>query len=154
QAHGRVYFRHARCFHRKEELLAEMVALCWKWFLRLVRRGKDALQFVGALVDYAARAVSSGRRVCGHEKAKDALSPVARRRGGFTGSRLSDSGTPHGSPLEEALRDNTASPVPEQVAFRIDFPAWHHGHADRDRRLIDRLMVGEGTLEVSRAFGL
>jgi hypothetical protein len=44
--HGRVYFRHVRCGHRREELLAEMIALCWQWFLRLVRRGKDVLSFV------------------------------------------------------------------------------------------------------------
>ena len=38
--------------------------------------------------------------------------------------------------------------------FKIDFPAWRRTHSDRDRRLIDRLMAGERTLEVGRAFGL
>src|SRR5262245_6363765 len=104
EAHGQVYFRHVRCSHQKEELLAEMAALCWKWFLRLVRRGKDALQFVSALASYAARAVGCGRRVCGHERAKDVLSPVARRRHSFAVTRLPDFSTLHGNPLEEALR--------------------------------------------------
>jgi hypothetical protein len=54
-------------------LLAKMAALCWKWFLRLVRRGKDVLQFISALVSFAARAAGSGRRVCSHEKASDVL---------------------------------------------------------------------------------
>jgi hypothetical protein len=70
EAHARVYFRHVRCLHQMEELLAEMTAMCWKWFLRLVRRGKDILQFVSALVTYAARAVGCGRRVYGHERSK------------------------------------------------------------------------------------
>ena len=90
EAHGRVYFRHVRCPHQREELLAEMVGLCWKWFLRLVRRGKDVLQFVSALASYAARAVRSGRRVCGRERRKEVLSPVAQRRHGFAVGRLPD----------------------------------------------------------------
>ncbi len=74
EAHGRVYFRHVRCYHRKKELLAEMAALSWRWYVRLVRRGKDALKFVSKLAVYAARAISSGRRVCGRERARDAMS--------------------------------------------------------------------------------
>jgi hypothetical protein len=64
ETHGRVYFRHVRCQHHKAEFLAEMAALSWRWFVRLVRRGKDVLKFVGSLAIYAARAISSGRRVC------------------------------------------------------------------------------------------
>src|SRR5262245_60092421 len=83
EAHGHVYFRHLKCSHRKEEALAEMRALAWKWFLRLLQRGKNPSEFVSALAVYAAKAVNSGRRVCGVEKAKDVLSPVAQRRHGF-----------------------------------------------------------------------
>jgi hypothetical protein len=154
EAHGRVYFRHVRCPDQKEELLAEMCGLAWKWYVRLVIRGKDVLQFVSALATYAARAVRSGRRLAGHERSKDVLSPVARRKHGFAVERLPDFSTLGGNALEEALHDNRASPVIDQVAFRIDFPAWRLTHADRDRRLIDHLMVGGRTLEVSRAFGL
>jgi hypothetical protein len=153
EAHGRVYFRHVRCPHRREELLAELSALCWQWFVRLARRGKDARQFVSALATYAARAVGSGRRLCGHERCREALSPVAQRRHGFAVGRLPEyAGS--GGPLEEALRDNRVSPVPEQVIFRLDFPAWRGTHGGRDRRLIDRLMLGERTRDASRAFGL
>jgi hypothetical protein len=154
EAHGRVYFRHVKCQHQKEELLAEMRGLVWKWFICLVRRGKNVLDFVSALANYAARAVNSGRRVCGHERKKDVLSPVAQRLHGFAVGKLPDFSTLDGSPLEEALFDNTVSPVPEQVAFRLDFPAWRLTHSERDRRLIDTLMLGGRTKEVSRLFGL
>jgi hypothetical protein len=154
EAHGHIYFRHVKCPHQKEELLAEMRGLVWMWFVTLVRRGKNVLDFASALATYAARAVHSGRRVCGHEKAKDVLSPVAQRRHGFAVGKLPDFSTLNGSPLEEALIDNTRSAVPEQVAFRIDFPAWRLTHGERDRRLIDTLMLGERTKEVSRLFGL
>src|ERR1700680_1074524 len=42
ELHGRISFRHVRCPIQREEVIAEMVALCWKWFLSLARRGKDA----------------------------------------------------------------------------------------------------------------
>jgi hypothetical protein len=114
EQHGRVYFRHVNP-HQKEELIAEMRGLAWKWYVGLVRRGKNVLDFVSALASYAARAVNSGRRVCGHERKKDVLSPVAQRLHGFVVGKLPDFSTLDGNPLEEALIDNTVSPVPEQV---------------------------------------
>lgn len=76
--HARCYFRHIRCRHKKADCISEVVALCWKWWLRLVQRGKDPTTLVSTLATFAARAVRSGRRVCGQERAKDALSPVAQ----------------------------------------------------------------------------
>jgi hypothetical protein len=165
--HGRVYFRHLKCSHAKEEALAEMRALAWLWFLRLAERGKDATRFVSALAMYAARAVQSGRRVCGHERKQEVLSPVARRLRGFAIEALPQAtstsherlyASPHGQErldaFEERLRDNTQTPPDEQAAFRIDFPAWRLTHSERDRRLIDALMLGGRTKEVSRLFGL
>src|SRR5688500_3242895 len=32
ERHGRVYFRHVRCASTKEECLAEMTALSWRWW--------------------------------------------------------------------------------------------------------------------------
>src|SRR5262249_4095765 len=120
--------------------LAELRGLAWMWYVRLVRRGKDVLQFVSALATYAARAVNSGRRVCGHERKKDVLSPVAQRLHDFAVTRLMDFSTLSGNALEEALQDNTVSPVPDQGAFRlagIIHPPVPHG-----RRLAwDRLCV-------------
>jgi len=56
--------------------------------------------------------------------------------------------------FEERLRDNTQTPVPDQVAFRIDFPLWRCTRCERDRRVIDELMAGGRTKDVSRKFGL
>jgi len=52
------------------------------------------------------------------------------------------------------LRDNTQTPPDEQDAFRLDFPAWRLSRCERDRRLIDDLMIGERTKDVSRKHGL
>jgi hypothetical protein len=154
ERHGRCYFRHVKCPHQREELLAEMRGLAWLWFVRLAGRGKDVAGFVSALATYAARAAHSGRRVCGQERGKDVLSSLARRRHGFAVGTLPDHSTVGGSPLEEALRDNTRSPVDEQVCFRLDFPAWRASRTERDRRILDELMLGERTLDVAGQHGL
>jgi hypothetical protein len=154
EKHGRIYFRHLRCPETKADAVGEMVALSWRWFVRLAQRGKDATQFPSVLATFAARAVRSGRRLCGKEKAKDVLSPEAQRRHGFVVTKLPDVSTLHGSPLDEALRDNTRSEVPEQVAFRLDFPAWRLTRTDRDRRVIDDMMAGEGTMALADRYGL
>lgn len=154
ERHARVYFRHVRCPHKKDDCVAETVALAWKWFVRLAQRGKDASEFVSALATLAARAVRSGRRVCGQEPARDAMSPLAQQRHGFAVEKLPDVSTLTGNPYDEALADNTQTPVPEQAAFRADFPRWRCSHPPRDRDLIDRLMLGERTKDVAGALGI
>jgi hypothetical protein len=153
ELHGRVYFRHKNA-NMREELTAEMVGLCWKWFLRLIERGKDPTAFVSALATFAARAVNSGRRVCGQERSKDVLSPSAQKRHGFVVERLPDYCTLAGTSLEEALVENTATPVPEQVSFRLDFPQWRLTRCYRDRAMIERMMLGERTLDLANQFGI
>jgi hypothetical protein len=153
ELHGRVCFR-AKSWPDREEAVAEMVALCWKWFLRLAEQGKDATRFPSVLATFAARAVHSGRRLAGACKAKDVLSPVAQRRHGFVVGRLPDFSTLNGNPLSEALHDNTRSPVPDQVAFRFDFPAWLATLAVRDRSIAQDMAQGHRTGELADAYGL
>jgi hypothetical protein len=153
-SHGRVYFRHLRCPHQMADAVAEMVALAWAWHRRLAERGKDSTRFPTAIATFAARAVRSGRRACGQECGRDALSPSAQRRHGFLVSALPEVSTLSDNPLAEALHDNTKTPPDDQCAFRLDFPAWRLTRAERDRRIIDDLMSGERTLDVSGRHGL
>jgi hypothetical protein len=153
ELHGRIVFRHLKCCHKRQDAIAELVALVWKWCVRLVERGKDPSQFPTALATFAARAVISGRRVCGQENSKDVLSPIAQHRHGFTVNSLPDRSSLDGLILDEALHDNTQTPVLDQVAFRFDFPSWLLTRTDRDRRIVQDLMRGERTLDVSRKYG-
>jgi hypothetical protein len=98
--------------------------------------------------------VKSGRRLCGQDSARDALSPVAQRTKGFTVNSLPQGSSLYGNVFDEALRDNTQTPVPEQVAFRQDFPAWQATLTQRDRRLLEDLMAGERTSDVANRYGL
>jgi hypothetical protein len=165
ERHARLYFRHLRCPQRQDDAVAETVALAWRWFVRLVERGKDPLSFPTVLAAYAARAVRCGRRLCGQRSGKDVLSPLARQRHGFAVEGLPNSvraahderyGVPGGQrrqdAWEERLRDNTQTPVPEQVAFRLDFPAWLDSLTPRERRLVGEMANSERTLDLSRRF--
>ncbi len=162
-----VYFRGLRCPNRKDDAVQETVALAWKWFVRLVEQGKDPLTFPTVLAKFAARAVKCGRRICGQEKAKDVLSQQAQQRHGFVVEALPSSpgtsyeslyGAIHGQQrqdlFEERLSDNTQTPVPEQVAFRIDFPNWLATLTARERLLVHAMAQNERTLDLSRHFDL
>ena len=154
ETHGRIYFRHVKCQCKKDEAIAEMRALAWKWFLRLAQRGKDPADFLVTFTRFLARAVNSGKRLCGQEKAKDVLSNQAQQKHGFVVETFSQNSSPTGNVWDEALQDNTQSEVLDQVIFRIDFPKWRSTFTERDQRLIDQLMVGEQTDQVARKFGL
>src|SRR5262245_40011924 len=135
--HGEIVFRHTKCTHQKEEFLCEMLALTWKWLLRMAEHGKNPLEFPTAIADFAARAVKAGRRLCGKHKGKDVLNPLAQQRHDFVVEPLPVStrrshesrysvplGQQAQDAMEERLRDNALTPVPEQVCFRLDFPLW------------------------------
>jgi hypothetical protein len=166
ETHARIWSRHLACPGLKEDFVCEAVALAWRSFLRLAERGKDASEFASALATGVVRAVRSGRRLCGQERSRDVMSAASQRRHGFrveellppslayerlksepVGQRLHDA-------FEERLRDNTRSPVLDQVVFRLDFRGWLATLSDRNRQVVDELMAGEGTGEVARKFGV
>jgi hypothetical protein len=106
-SHGRVYFRHVTCPHRREDAIQEMIGLAWKWHLRLAEKGKDATCFPTALASYAARAVKCGCRLPGQARANDVLSQLAQLRHHFAVVRIPQFETLSDNPLTEALADNT-----------------------------------------------
>jgi hypothetical protein len=167
ELHAKIYFRDVRCPHRKEDFIQETRALAWKYFVRTIQLGKNPLTFVSRIATFAARHARSGRRLCGQERSRDTMSPLAQRRRGFTVKTLPISTTqlheqsyanPHGQRLidavEERLRDNTLTAVPEQVCFRLDFPAWMNTLNDRNRRVVGDLMQDQRTLDVANKYGV
>jgi hypothetical protein len=162
ETHAQVRFGFLRCPGRRDDAIAETVAVAWGWFLRLVEQGKDVDNFVMVLADYAVRHVRSGRRLCGQERAKDVLSSRAQRLKGFTvepfppsilRSHNALSSASHAQDLvdtfEERLRDNTQSPVPDQAAFRIDYPAWLSQLGQRNREIAEDMALDHGTQELA-----
>jgi hypothetical protein len=141
KAHANITFRSIRYDAMRSDHVAETVALAWKWYLALESRGKDASRFVSAIATFAVRAVRSGRRVAGMGSARDVMNNCRERIQTTTSNVLCD-----------ALTDNSATPPPDAAAFRIDFPRWLDGLPDRDRQLVERLMVGDRTMAMARRF--
>src|SRR5262245_58021196 len=154
ERHARVRFRGVRCPQARADAVAETLALAWAWFVALVRRGQDPAQFVTVLATYAVRHVRNHRRLCGQEPVKDVLSARAQARHGFLVASLPQGSSLLGNEFDDALRDNTQSPIPDQVGFRLDFPCWLARRSERDRRVVQDLMVGERTVDVAAKHGL
>jgi hypothetical protein len=165
--YARFHFRVVKCAVRKADCIAETVAFCWQWFLRLAERGKDAADFISTLALLAARSVKVGRRLCGQERVKDVMSSRAQRRHRFTVESLPIStrtaqedlyGTPGGQrqldEYEERLQDNTITPPPDQAAFRIDWPRFLGTLTHRDRQLARFLSLGHRPSQAAKRFGL
>jgi hypothetical protein len=151
-SHSRVCFRGIKCPSRREDAIQEMIGLAWTWHLRLAEKGTDATAFPTALASYAARAVRSGSRVAGQERANDVLSPVAQQRRHFFVGKLPDFETLTDHPVCEALLDNTKSPPDETVCFKLDFMAWLASLTERDRGIVEALMIGERALDVANKY--
>jgi hypothetical protein len=152
QKYAQITFRHLR-YHDREDAQADMLGFAWAWCLKLIQQGKDPAALATNLAFYAARRVKARRHLCGKEKSKDVMSLPAHRVHHFDALTLSPEDRDD-NPVQEALRDNTQSPVPDQAAFRLDFPAWIRSYSERDRHVIHDLMMGERTLDVSRRHGM
>jgi hypothetical protein len=137
--------------------VAETVALAWKHFATLSKRGKKPEEFVTTPALRCSQAVKAGRRLVGCETGQDVLSPVAQVRHGVRVTRPPDLDRardrhPLPDELAEALADNTRSAVPEQAAFRLDLPRWRAFLRRRDRKILDALATGEQTAGAARRF--
>lgn len=159
-------FRFVRCAQTRDDMVAEGVGLCWKWFVKAQAQGKNPVEFPTALARFAARAVRAGRTVCGSQRAKEVLSAVARHRHGvvveYFGRGLcqcnkachSTPGSVCCDPYEEYLCENCVTPVPEQVVFRIDWPLFVESLTERDRELMYFLGLGNSNQDAASEFGL
>jgi hypothetical protein len=163
QTHAEIRFHHLRCPGKREDAIAEVVAICWRWFLRLVEQEKDVNAFVSTFADFAVKHVRSGRHLCGQEKAKDVMSMRAQRQNGFQVEQLSVStrrsldslySEPNGQytvdAFEERLRDNTVTPPPDAAAFRIDYPEWLNQLGSRKRAIAEDMTLDLGTFELAK----
>jgi hypothetical protein len=57
-----------------------------------------------------------------------------------------------GNVFDEALIDNTQTPVPDQVQFRVDFPRWRESLGARRRAILDAMAADHRTLDLAEMF--
>jgi hypothetical protein len=135
------------------ELIQEVIANAYCAFIRLVRRGKQAVAFATPLAQYAIRQVRAGRRTGSQLNSQDLMSPYAHQIHGLTIERIDQWGTHSGALHELLVEDRHAGPAEIAVA-RIDMAAWLGSLSKRQRRIAKALATGSSTREVAQRFGL
>ncbi len=153
QTHAQIQFRHLPLVHCEEAVQEAIASACCS-YQRLAAQNKLQVAYPGTLADYAVKHVRRGRHVGGHQDgARDIISPVYQRRHGVKVLSYDEPTSSEGDwkPLVIAERKN---PIPDTVAFRIDFARWLKGLALRDRRIIRAFIRGDCPTLVAQRFGL
>jgi hypothetical protein len=149
ERHAAVVFRGLPASDR-EEMIAESRAAAYMSYVRLRQRRKDPHRFPSAMATRAAQHAKSGRLVGGHVNSRDVLSLAARLKRGFVIRSLHH---PDGD-WNRFLRDNRSTPIPDQVAFRLDWPAFVARQSRRDRRIMHLLAEGHSAKRIALIVGL
>jgi len=151
--------RHAKLRFRnvspelREELVQEVIARTLLDYLRLVERGKEHVAFAGPLARYAVAQVQAGRRVGGRLNVRDVTSHYSQRQTGAIVERLDRCDEESGDWQEILVEDRHSTPA-EIAATRIDVHDWLESLPRRDRRLAERLAIGETTSGAAQIFGV
>lgn len=111
---------------RKDEAMAEALAVCWKAYLRFEELGRDTTPLVNKIAEYAARGVLSDKHL------KRDVMTVRHRRS-----------------MEAVDSDSPA----EQAAANIDFNEWLDGLDERERIAALAFAEGRDNTEVGEMVG-
>ncbi len=134
-----------------EEALCDVIAHAFCAFRRLAELGKQDVAYASPLARFAVARFRAGRRVGRKLGSSDIYSWIAQRRRGFCLKSLEPtSGT--SVTWAEILADNRLTPIPDQVAFRLDFAAWLAAQERRSRKLVALLALGNTPSEAAQKF--
>jgi len=139
------HFRHLDPDAR-EEAVQDATVLAFRYWTRLVERGKVGEDCFRGAIWWAVRHTKQGRPggVRGASRPKCVLDYARRRKGNVV--------VEGGVNLNHFV-GSTAS-VPDTVAFRLDVPAFLGTLPERDRGIAASLAAGKGTTEVAREIGV
>jgi hypothetical protein len=130
----------------QQDAVGEVVANAMCAYRRLHERGELQRAFASALARYAIIQYWDGRRVGTQQCSRDVFSPKAEKKAGYEVLSL--------DLRMECLIDNRRTPIPDQIAFHLDFPLWLASQTPRNRRIAERLLFGGSTGEVAREFNI
>lgn len=150
ETHARLVFRHLDP-EAREDAVEETIANALVAFVRLVQLQKTDVAYPSALARYAVAQIHDGRRVGNRLNVRDVLSPYAQKQKDIQVERL-DRFDKEDDCWVEAVVEDHRTPVPEQAAFRCDFPAWLASLPRRNRRIAVSLSLGHSTSEVAKRF--
>jgi hypothetical protein len=123
-----------------EDAQAGAMAHAWELFCKALEAGKEPQHFPSSIAAIACRLVRRGRRVGTSENVRCAL-------------RGAEIGRTRREVWIDAVAESRA-PVPDQVAFRLDFPEWLDSLSARDRELALELATGTPTQECAALFSV
>jgi len=145
-------FRHWSA-EAREDAVQETLANAMIAYRRLAERGKLEIAYPTVLARFAVAQICDGRRVGNQLNGGDVMSAYARRKHGFVLESLDQFDKMEGEWLEAVVEDDR-TPIPDQVAFRVDFPQWLAILNRRDRQIAEALAAGHSTSDVATRFGL
>jgi hypothetical protein len=150
ERYARFAFRALR-LEEREEAVAEVVAYAFCAFRRLVERGKLDVAYATPLARFGIARFRSGWLVGNRLSPRDVYSVAAQHRRGFCLQRVQTTGA-KSEVWVESLADDTITPVPDQVAFRLEFAAWMGGLSRRERMLVEFLALGNTPSDAAQRF--
>lgn len=140
---------------QREDAVAEAIAAGFQAYLSMKRCGRLKLIGTVGFARNAVRHVVAGRRVGSSQAGRDVMSDLGRRRHGLRVSSLDVNPTDNTDVgwLREAVADRQ-TPVPEQVAIRVDGGHWLATLPGRDKKMIEALAAGDVAVKVAKRFGI
>src|SRR5580765_1956090 len=153
QRHAQFAFRSLNP-EAREEAIAEVVATAFVAYVSLRRRGKQPDTFPRQLGIFAVLAVRDHRQVACRSASREVLSRKVQRRHGFRVESLHNWGSDSQDDWQEAVVDNTQTPVPDQASFRLAFPKFLATLSRRDQRIVHFLARGHSAKEAAAKFGV
>lgn len=126
----------------RQEMIANVVALAWKFFHSLYRKGRaDEPGILNSCLRYAIKQVHCGRKVEGKNRSKDILDYRRSRKVRIDGCDLDGF-------------VGRSTPVVDAVSFRVDVPDFLATLDDRQQRMAVDLATGMTTGEAAEKYGL
>ena len=140
-------------FDLKQELQSEVVAHCWKSFIKLFELGRHEDVPPMTLARFAIRAVRSGRRIGSSLNINDVSSDYCQNQLGIrpTSFYMID---PNGENWAESLIADQRARPDQLVMARIDFSEWLQTLKPLHRNVAEHLSLGESTHSTARIFNL
>ena len=135
EAYAQTTFHYLQCPCQKEDAVAELIALAWKWFRYLGQKDQHANEFLVGFLAAMTRAVGQGKCLAGSQKEDDTKNSSIRNLNNLS------SFAPQLS-------------IPEQVAFRLDFQGWLNSLQNQEQLMIQDFIAGETTEAVAKKHGL
>ena len=136
----------------KQEAVQNVVANTCAAVAGLAKRGKLDLAYPTVLAKFGIRQTLDHRKTGSSLNIKDVLSKYCQEHKGVVVERIDRFNDLEDCWEEAVVQDTRNAPVPEVVAFRVDFRNWLKSLHPRDRKVARYLSLGHRTADAARKF--